>query len=83
VAFCFCTVIVHVVHRKDQVKVPPRTHQGALRRGLPADLPVWLGSAGAAALGVEGENVRLLASWAAIDEAVARWRGCPARGRAS
>ncbi len=52
----------------------------AVRRGLPADRPVWLGGAGAAALGLEGENMHVVASWAAIDEALACWRGRPAGG---
>jgi methanogenic corrinoid protein MtbC1 len=55
----------------------------ALRRGLRADVPLWLGGAGAATLGVEAENTRVVASWAAIDDALACWRGRPAPGRAS
>jgi DNA-binding transcriptional MerR regulator/methylmalonyl-CoA mutase cobalamin-binding subunit len=54
----------------------------ALRRGLPAGVPVWLGGAGAAALGVDCESTRVVGSWASIDEALALWRGRPG-GRAS
>jgi len=46
-----------------------------MRRSLPAGLPVWIGGAGAAALGIADANTHVVTSWAAIDAVVAHTRG--------
>ena len=38
----------------------------ALRKGLPPHIPVWVGGEGATALGVEGNETRLVLSWRSI-----------------
>jgi DNA-binding transcriptional MerR regulator len=53
----------------------------ALRRGLPAHVPLWIGGTGAAALGFDDETVRVVTSWDAIDQALAQCRARSQRRR--
>lgn len=45
-------------------------HVRALRKLLPAHVTLWLGGEGATALGVTGNNVRIVTSWEGIDDAI-------------
>ncbi len=48
-----------------------------LRAGLPTSVALWLGGAGATAVGFDDEKTEIVTSWAAIEEAVAHCRKRP------
>jgi len=48
-----------------------RKDVATLRKRLPAEVQIWLGGDGAAALGYEDERTRVVTSWGAIEEQVA------------
>lgn len=54
----------------------------AMRRSLPAGVPIWLGGCGAAALDVE-QCADLVTSWQRIDDAIVKWHQAPRRAGAS
>jgi len=52
-----------------------------LARGLPSSTALWLGGAGASALGKGPERIEAIESWAALDAALARARGTDVSAR--
>lgn len=47
----------------------------SLRKHLTASVPLWIGGAGANALGISAENTKVVGTWDAIDQAVIESRG--------